>query len=109
MNGGVQLTDNPLKIVRYKPELEKANPMENVSIKSEHLIFELIPKGKRLLATLSDSRSGRLMALARQSACDAECRVETDGKGGGTTGFATSFRRTWVDPVACNICLDMCC
>ncbi|MCL1856668.1 MAG: DUF5696 domain-containing protein [Kiritimatiellaeota bacterium] len=44
-------------------------------------------------------KDGGLMALARQGACDAECRVATDGKGGGETGFAFSLRRTWVDPV----------
>ncbi len=42
---------------------------------------------------------GGLMALARQGACDAECRVETDGKGGGAAGFAVSLRRFWPDPV----------
>jgi hypothetical protein len=42
---------------------------------------------------------GGLMALARQGACDAECRVETDGRNGGGAGFAISLRRTWVDPV----------
>lgn len=46
---------------------------------------------------------GGLMALARQGACDAECRVETDGRGKGNAGFAVSLRRTWVDPVDyCN-------
>ncbi|MEI6521094.1 MAG: DUF5696 domain-containing protein [bacterium] len=40
-----------------------------------------------------------IMALARQGACDAECRVETDGKNGGETGFSMSLRRTWIDPV----------
>lgn len=42
---------------------------------------------------------GGLMALARQGATDAECRVRTDGQGGGTTGFALSLRRFWPDPV----------
>ncbi len=42
---------------------------------------------------------GGLMALARQGACDTECRVETDGRGGGQAGFAFSLRRTWIDPV----------
>jgi hypothetical protein len=42
---------------------------------------------------------GGLMSLARQGACDAECRVETDGRNGGTSGFAISLRRTWVDPI----------
>ena len=46
-----------------------------------------------------DGKGRGLMALARQGACDAECRVETDGKGGGRAGFAFSLRRTWVDPV----------
>ncbi|MEI6423938.1 MAG: DUF5696 domain-containing protein, partial [Lentisphaerota bacterium] len=42
---------------------------------------------------------GGLMVLARQGACDAECRVETDGRNGGYAGFAISLRRTWVDPL----------
>ncbi len=42
---------------------------------------------------------GGLMALARQGACDSECRVETDGRNGGAAGFAISLRRTWIDPV----------
>ena len=46
-----------------------------------------------------DDKGRGLMALARQGACDAECRVSTDGKGGGKVGFAFSLRRTWIDPV----------
>lgn len=42
---------------------------------------------------------GGIMALARQGAADAECRVRTDGSSGGTTGFALSLRRFWPDPV----------
>ncbi len=42
---------------------------------------------------------GGMMALARQGACDAECRVDTDGRGGGAVGFAISLRRHWPDPV----------
>ncbi len=46
----------------------------------------------------ADGQSG-LVALARQGACDAECRVETDGSGAGSAGFAFSLRRYWIDPV----------
>lgn len=46
---------------------------------------------------------GGLLALASQGACDAQCRVATDGEGRGTVGFATSLRRDWPDPVDVNV------
>lgn len=42
---------------------------------------------------------GGFMALVREGAADAECRVRTDGKGSGTVGFCMTLRRHWPDPV----------
>jgi len=50
------------------------------------------------IAAAWDDRSG-LMVLATQAAAEAQCRVATDGKGGGQVGFAFVLRRTWIDPV----------
>ena len=58
--------------------------------------WELTPS---LPCCASWDAAGGLLALARQGACDAECRVYTDGHSGGATGFAFSLRRTWIDPV----------
>ena len=44
-------------------------------------------------------RTGGMVALATEGACDAECRVETDGQDHGSVGFACSLRRRWPDPV----------
>ena len=43
--------------------------------------------------------NGGLMALAARGDCDTQCRVATDGRGAGRTGFAMSLRRHWPDPV----------
>jgi len=43
--------------------------------------------------------AGGLVSIATRGACEAECRVATDGQGRGQTGFAASFRRFWPDPV----------
>jgi len=58
--------------------------------------WELVPTMPLCAAHSSD---GGLLALAVQGACDAECRVATDGGGGGQVGFAFSLRRYWPDPV----------
>ncbi|OPZ25692.1 MAG: hypothetical protein BWZ02_02342 [Lentisphaerae bacterium ADurb.BinA184] len=43
---------------------------------------------------------GGVVILASAGACDAECRVATDGHDRGHVGFAISLRRHWPDPVA---------
>jgi hypothetical protein len=42
---------------------------------------------------------GGMAIIATQGACDAECRVATDGQGKGHVGFAASLRRNWYEPV----------
>ena len=42
---------------------------------------------------------GGLMLLASQAAGETQCRVMTDGHGGGQVGFASVLRQSWVDPV----------
>lgn len=42
---------------------------------------------------------GGLVALARQSPEETQCRVATDGQGNGSTGFAMVYRQHWPDPV----------
>ena len=58
--------------------------------------WELTPSMPYCAGWMDD---GGLMALAREGAADAECRVRTDGKGSGVAGFAVSLRRHWPDPV----------
>ena len=45
-----------------------------------------------------DERGG-WMLLATHGAGDIECRVATDGEGGGHVGFGFSLRRLWIDPI----------
>ncbi len=40
-----------------------------------------------------------LLAIVEQGDCDAECRVDIDGIGGGQTSFSLRYRYTEVDPV----------
>ncbi len=62
----------------------------------EQTRWELVPMLP--VCGVQDSTAG-LIALARQGAEETECHVETDGHGGGSTGFAFSLRQHWPDPV----------
>ena len=56
------------------------------------------------LCGAADSAGGMVALATEGEACDAECRVETDGRDRGTVGFACSLRRRWpdrVDQAAC--------
>ncbi len=65
-------------------------------IYGEQSRWELMPM---LPICAAQSPTGGLMALATAGAADTECRVETDGEGGGQVGFAFSLRQFWPDPV----------
>ena len=78
------------------PTSEAPAVTDRFLIYGEQERWELTPTLPYCAAWTTD---GGLMVLARQGACDAECRVVTDGCGGGATGFAVTLRRTWVDPV----------
>jgi hypothetical protein len=46
-----------------------------------------------------EQASSALMVIAAQGDCDAECRVDLDGKGRGDVSFAMRYRYTPIDPV----------
>lgn len=75
---------------------QKPKTSERFLIYGEQPRWELLPTLPFCAASSSD---GGLMALAIRGACDTECRVATDGAGGGEIGFAFSLRREWIDPV----------
>jgi len=92
-NGSLLL---PINTGMLCPTADKPAVRDRFLIYGEQERWELTPS---LPFCAAFDGGGGLMALVPQGACDTECRVETDGKGGGTTGFAISWRRTWVDPV----------
>ncbi len=86
----------PLNTGMLCPTADAPAVRDRFLIYGEQERWELIP----LLPYCAGWDDGRgLMALASQGACDAECRVATDGRGAGTTGFAITLRRLWIDPV----------
>lgn len=60
--------------------------------------WELMPMLPCLGAIRTQAASA-LMAIVEQGECDAECRVETDGHGGGHADFSLRYRYTPIDPV----------
>lgn len=86
----------PINTGMLCPTTGKAAVKDRFLIYGEQERWELTPA---LPFCAAFDAGGGLMALARQGACDAECRVETDGCNGGAAGFAISLRRTWVDPI----------
>jgi hypothetical protein len=77
-------------------------PADKPAISERFLIYgeqerwELLPT---LPFCAVESPGGGLMQLAAKGACDTECRVETDGEGGGCARLGFSFRKTWHDPL----------
>jgi hypothetical protein len=51
------------------------------------------------IAAAWDGAAGGLMAIATESAPETQCRIATDGRGGGAISLAFSLRRHWPDPV----------
>jgi hypothetical protein len=65
-------------------------------IYGEQSRWELLPL---LPVTAATDARGGLVTLVTRGACDASCRVATDGRGGGEVGLDFSVRGQWFDPV----------
>jgi hypothetical protein len=80
----------------------RCHPGDKPAHRDRFLIYGEQPRWE-LAPTLpfcgAHTSSGGMVNLAVQGACDAQCRVSTDGRGAGNVGFAASLRRRWVDPV----------
>ncbi len=74
-----------------KPEIQ-----DRFLIYMEQERWELMPTLP--ICGAADSKGG-MGILVSKGACDADCRVATDGCGSGQVGFAASLRRFWPDPV----------
>ena len=74
-----------------KPKLSDA-----FLIYGEQHRWELLPM---LPICAAHEPTGGMLALAVSGACDAQCRVNTDGQGSGDVGFAINLRQHWPDPV----------
>ncbi len=81
--------------VRCRPQ-NKPKLSDRFLIYGEQERWELLPT---LPFCAVDNAAGGLMQMAVLGACDAECRVATDGCGAGTVGLGFSLRRAWPDPV----------
>ena len=92
-NGEILLPVGQGMLVRTgdKPEIQ-----DRFLIYMEQERWELTPT---LPVCGAADSAGGMGILAGKGACDAECRVATDGRGSGCVGFAVSLRRFWPDPV----------
>ena len=74
----------------------KGKVSERFMIYGEQQRWELLPL---MPICAAHGSGGGLIALAASGAADTECRLNTDGAGGGDIGFAVSLRMFWPDPV----------
>ncbi|MCW3060976.1 MAG: hypothetical protein JWQ02_2797 [Capsulimonas sp.] len=71
---------------------------ENFLIYGEQSQWELMPMLPMCGAVHANDAAAMLL-IAEQGDCDAECRVATDGEGGGQVSFSMRYRYTRIDPV----------
>lgn len=79
---------------------KKSKCSDKFLIYGEQDRWELMPSMPVLAAYQNNAG---ITAIATRGACDTECRVNTDGCGNGSIGFAFSLRRFWPDPVDLDI------
>lgn len=75
---------------------DKPERQDRFLIYGEQIRWELLPT---LPVCAVQSAEGGVVALGAQGAQDMYCRIATDGKGSGSTGFTVMFREQWIDVV----------
>ena len=71
---------------------------EDFLIYGEQHEWELMPM-LPMCGAVHDAEHSALLLIAEQGDCDTECRVATDGEGGGNVSFSMRYRYTRIDPV----------